>query len=113
MESLTSLLGCFEGCGLFLLLLLEGSVLLANLLLFLLGSLVRLQSATRSPERFRRISRYLEGLKLSSLTTAHFAIWKTCWLAVERLRRKREDAVKSKFGRFTELVSDRSKSDRN
>ena len=38
-ELLTSLLGCFEGRSLFLLLLLEGSVLLANLLLFLLGSL--------------------------------------------------------------------------
>ena len=95
LELLTSLLGCFEGCSLFLLFLLEGNVLLTNLLLFLLRILVRLSLATRLPERFRKISLYLEGLKLSSLTTTHFCIWKTCWLAVEQ---KREDAVKSKFG---------------
>ena len=47
MELLTSLLSSFEGRSLFLLLLLEGSVFVANLLLFLLGILERLQSATR------------------------------------------------------------------
>jgi len=94
MESFTSLLGCFEGRSLFLLLLLEDSVLLANLLLFLLGILARLWSATRLPERFDRISWYLEGLELSFLATTHFC---TVW---NNWGEKPEEAVKSKV-RFT------------
>ena len=78
MELLTSLLGCFEGCSLFLLLLLEGSVLLANLLLFLLGILARLRSATWLQSASKGSAGYLEGLELSSLTTTHFCIQKTC-----------------------------------
>ena len=78
MESLTSLLRGFESCSPFLLLLLESSVLLANLLPFLLGVLARLWPTTRLPERFDRISWYFEGLELSSLMTTHFCMRKTC-----------------------------------
>jgi hypothetical protein len=81
MELLTSLLGEFEGYSLFLLLLLEGGFVFVILFLLFLGGLARLQSATRLPDRSRRISQYLEGLELSSLTTTHFCIRKTRWLA--------------------------------
>ena len=52
MELLTSLLGCFEGCSLFFLLLLEGNVILVNLLLFLFGILARLGQPRGCRPRF-------------------------------------------------------------